>query len=145
MTQLIYDSLECKICAKCGVSKTLDLFYKSKSGTFGKSGQCKDCTNKRHKENYCPQKAFAKALKGKYNLTIDDYDQLLLDQNGSCAICNGSETGHLGRFVVDHDHLTGKVRGLLCWSCNVGIGHLKDNPKILVSAANYLNMNGHYG
>ena len=78
-------------------------------------------------------------------MTINDYDQLLFNQGGFCAICKGLETGHLGRFVVDHDHMTGKVRGLLCWSCNVGIGHLKDNPEILISAAYYLNTNGYYG
>ena len=142
---MITQPLEYKVCAKCKIKKIVDLFYKSKSGAFGRSGQCKDCTNKNHKDKYCPQKAYAKALKGKYNLTIADYDQLLLNQGNSCAICSGTETGHLGRFVVDHDHVTGKIRGLLCWSCNVGIGHLKDNPKILVSAANYLTLNGHYG
>ena len=134
-----------KICTKCKTTKTLSLFYKNKSGAFGRSGQCRDCTNERLKKNYCPQKAFAKALKGKYNMTINDYDQLLFNQGGFCAICKGLETGHLGRFVVDHDHMTGKVRGLLCWSCNVGIGHLKDNPEILISAAYYLNTNGYYG
>jgi hypothetical protein len=145
MTQRVPKLLEYKVCSKCKTTKDVDLFYKSKSGALGRSGQCKDCTNKRHKNAYCPQKALAKALKGKYNITIADYDQLLFKQENCCAICRGSDTGHLGRFVVDHDHLTGKVRGLLCWSCNVGIGHLKDNPQILVAAANYLNVNGHYG
>ena len=70
-------------------------------------------------------------------LVVDDeYDRLFAQQNGCCAICHSSAEGR--RLVVDHDHKTGKIRGLLCLGCNVGIGHLRDDVTILESAINYL-------
>lgn len=76
---------------------------------------------------------------GMVNMTMERYDQLFQEQNGSCAICRiGAET--LSRnLVVDHNHETGKVRGLLCDHCNQGIGKLKDNIIILERAIEYLN------
>lgn len=67
------------------------------------------------------------------------------EQGGECAICDAeipavSEDRYLSA-CVDHDHKTGKVRGLLCWDCNVGLGKFLDNPDLLVSAAEYLRKN----
>jgi hypothetical protein len=63
---------------------------------------------------------------------------MLKDQGGCCAICGTDTPGTSGIFAVDHDHKTGKVRGLLCRSCNVGIGNLGDDPKRLKEAIRYL-------
>ena len=70
---------------------------------------------------------------------------MLAEQEGCCAICGTEDPGKNGRFNVDHNHDTGEIRGLLCYGCNVGIGHLRDNPSICLAAAEYLFTNGHYG
>lgn len=71
-----------------------------------------------------------------YGITIEDYDLLLKKQNGKCAICGTTEPGNRSNnFSVDHDHITGKIRGLLCNDCNRGLGLLKDNAG---KAAKYL-------
>lgn len=82
-----------------------------------------------------PEKHREKRLK-KYGLTIKDYDTMLLLQKGKCAICSGNNKGR--NFHVDHDHETGKTRGLLCNSCNIGLGMMKDNPEILKNAIKYI-------
>lgn len=76
-------------------------------------------------------------LKRKFGMTIAEYDSLLESQGGACAICKKPcPTGR--RLAVDHDHKTGAVRGLLCHSCNLGIGKLGDDPERLLAAAKYL-------
>jgi hypothetical protein len=79
-----------------------------------------------------------------YGLTKEQYDQFLQDQNNCCAICKNSfnEGGnHNEKAHIDHNHLTNKIRGLLCGYCNVGIGMLKDSLPIVESAMNYLKSN----
>jgi hypothetical protein len=70
-----------------------------------------------------------------YGLTPNQIEVRIIEQNGQCAICKNLfiKTPH-----VDHNHKTGKVRGLLCGQCNTGIGHLQDSPKICFLAAEYL-------
>lgn len=77
-------------------------------------------------------------LKRTYGLTLEDYDRMLAEQNGGCAICATATPGGPGRFHVDHCHNTGRVRGLLCCNCNRGIGALKDDPARLRLAIGYL-------
>jgi hypothetical protein len=77
-------------------------------------------------------------LKRRFGITEADYQIMLKGQKGKCAICGTREPGTAGVFAVDHDHRTGKVRGLLCRSCNVGIGNLKDDPNLLQAAVSYL-------
>ena len=86
-----------------------------------------------------PKNKFSKkemARVDSYGLWPDRFDSLYRTQEGKCAICHihVSEDS----INVDHDHLTGLVRGLLCWSCNVGLGHFKDDPTYLKKAASYL-------
>jgi len=76
---------------------------------------------------------FSRLLR-KYGITRTDYESMLDSQGGGCAIC-GSRPDLL---CVDHDHLTGKVRGLLCSTCNKGLGHFCDDPGLLGRATNYL-------
>jgi hypothetical protein len=80
--------------------------------------------------------------KRKYGITAQDYDIMLMSQNGFCKICKQPETklfrGKLTRLAVDHCHKTGKVRGLLCWSCNTTLGKVKDSIDLLLNMANYL-------
>ena len=76
-------------------------------------------------------------LKHLYGITLDDYDRMLVEQNNCCAICKSPEPGHL-HFSVDHDHKTGKLRGLLCNNCNRGLGMLGDNVERIKRALEYL-------
>jgi hypothetical protein len=81
-------------------------------------------------------------LKRKYGIGLAEYSQMFMAQGGKCAICGSDYGGHRNAeqkaLAVDHDHKTGKVRGLLCEPCNQGIGKLKDDYKILRQAADYL-------
>lgn len=83
---------------------------------------------------YSLQARSEKALAA-FGLTQDDYLQLLAAQGGRCAICCSATSKQLS---IDHDHVTGKVRGLLCMACNTGLGQFKDNDDLLCAAINYL-------
>jgi predicted nucleic acid-binding Zn ribbon protein len=73
-----------------------------------------------------------------YGLTQSQYDQMLTNQDGRCAICRTDVPGGRGTWHVDHCHTTGKIRGLLCSSCNVMLGHAKDDVDRLRAAITYL-------
>jgi hypothetical protein len=80
--------------------------------------------------------------KRRFGITPERYSELLKSQNGVCAICNQPEIatrlGKVKALAVDHCHKSGKIRGLLCSDCNTGIGKLKDDPKVLLAAIQYL-------
>lgn len=80
----------------------------------------------------------ARNLKRHYGLTPDVYDQMRDAQGNVCAICGGPPGGSAKRFHVDHDHVSGKVRALLCYKCNIGLGSFDDDTARLLSAASYL-------
>ena len=84
----------------------------------------------------------ARALRDSFDLSLDEYRKMLEAQNGKCAICFQPEThkrnGKIKALAVDHNHKSGAIRGLLCSDCNTGIGKLKDDPKVLRMAAQYL-------
>ena len=75
-------------------------------------------------------------IERKYGLTPRSYEALFLSQDGVCAIC-----GKPKKLVVDHNHETGAVRGLLCGHCNTGIGRFADNAGLLERAIDYLQRN----
>lgn len=81
-------------------------------------------------------KKFDSRLRRKYGISQEQYAEFLCAQDNKCGICM-SEFGDSYRYV-DHDHTTGKVRGLLCMNCNTGLGHFKDNVVLLQSAERYL-------
>jgi AraC-like DNA-binding protein len=78
----------------------------------------------------------------RFGISRQEYAELFNRQEGVCAICKLPETatrlGKIKSLAVDHDHKTGAVRGLLCSDCNTGIGKLKDDPKVLQAAVQYL-------
>lgn len=84
-------------------------------------------------------------LKKKFGLTLEEFDVLSYLQNHVCAICQKAETTYdaktklVKNLTVDHDHVTGKIRGLLCNKCNFGIGYFDDNIDYIASAITYLN------
>lgn len=78
-----------------------------------------------------------KHLRLKFGLTLEDFDRMLASQGYVCAICFTDNWGAHGP-MVDHDHVTGKIRGILCHKCNLGIGHLDDSISKLENAIVYL-------
>ena len=76
----------------------------------------------------------------RYGLTRAEYDNLLLKQNFECAICHKSQHDMSQSLSIDHDHKTGRVRGLLCSPCNFAIGHLRDSVELALNAAKYLGL-----
>lgn len=83
-------------------------------------------------------------LKERYGVTSSQYRLMLESQKGGCAICGSTNPKGKGStiyFAVDHDHATGKVRGLLCKNCNTALGLMADNPEILRAGARYLEEN----
>lgn len=133
-----YKYLESKICRQCGKRKSIDDFVLQANGQRG--GQCKKCRRKVH-QKWCKKNAYkikGYRFKTEYGITLNDFEEMLEGQNYKCAICK--ITLDLGaKTHVDHDHITGKVRGLLCPNCNYGLGFFKDNPISLLEAIKYLN------
>ena len=79
---------------------------------------------------------YRKKRQTKYGVTEKDYQKILEEQKGGCSICEGNGVRAL---AVDHDHFTGKHRGLLCVKCNLALGHANDDVKILQNMIDYLN------
>lgn len=73
-----------------------------------------------------------------YGITVEDYDKIFDEQGGSCKICGKHQSQINRRLCIDHDHATGKVRGLLCNSCNKVLGHSFENITILNNCIKYL-------
>ena len=138
-----------KTCTKCDQTKELSEFYKNKNYKDGHKNECKDCTAEYNRQRY--QTAEVKdamrdsAFKIKYGISLQDYNLMYEQQNGSCKICGSTDPQRGNKhFMVDHDHTTGKVRGLLCAPCNMGLGLLGDNISTLQNAINYLNNATHH-
>lgn len=100
---------------------------------------CRRCKNdhasKQRKANRALEstRTYARELRKRYGLTLDEYEKL---SASGCAICGVSAGSR--RLCVDHDHKTGKIRGILCGNCNSGLGRFKDDPELLRKAAQYL-------
>jgi hypothetical protein len=135
----------CKICSQ---TKPLTEFYQTvRNGEpYGYHGKCKSCYVKKQQEKYDPIKKRDENLKRVYGIGIDEYNTLLEQQNHRCAICEsidpkGRKSGRGGGvdvFYVDHDHKTGKIRGLLCNICNRTMGYVGENSSVLEEMIKYL-------
>jgi len=157
-----------KRCKHCGIEKPLDDFYTDRKARDGRRPECKACNLAARKARYNanPQPYIERVLKWqrenrdrylarqqeykesgrkatsdrksylkrKYGLTIEEYDALLAAQGGGCAICGNPDADN-----VDHDHITGEVRGILCFNCNIAIGHVADEADRLLLAFAYLD------
>lgn len=138
--------MEIKTCTLCGESKPVgDFHLRSKKDPRAKSA-CKECHRQRARaywvKNPLPKSVQRERnLKKSFGMNLEDYDSLLEKQGGSCAIC-GIKRCESGRnFAVDHEHLSGRIRGLLCKHCNTALGQFKDNPTALLKAVEYLKRN----
>ena len=139
--------MEQRTCNKCNQLKPLTEFYKTGRKTDKEKGkrhyECKECTKKRvtAKHNEDPTKSRRAHLRRKYDISLEEYEQMLELQGNKCALCPATEPG--GRhaqsnWCVDHDHVTGKVRELLCNDCNLVLGILKDSPEHLGRMITYI-------
>lgn len=153
---LIIKELLSKICAVCNNKKILEDFPKDKKGKFGRHSYCKNCAKLKRKSegdsyrvkqkqwrinNYEHYTTYARLWNYKklgIKITEEEYRILVKEQDNKCALCRTSpKTRRV--LCLDHDHKTGKVRGLLCNDCNIGLGKFKDNVEILAKSIVYLS------
>lgn len=155
-----------KRCPKCAIAKPVEEFYDRKSSPSGKASWCKACFLALHKakgesavaggicrDHGIPvrpgcKRRCAKCLDSerrhclrKFGLSIQEYEALLAAQDGRCAVCRRTpdQAGRKPKLLaVDHDHVTGQVRGLLCTNCNTAIGKAADDPVRLCRMADYI-------
>lgn len=124
-----------KQCSACKIEKPVESFSKRS-------------TNKDGLQHYCKSCAADSKLQTRYGVSREAYNELLKKQGNRCAICDihkddYAEQHKVHRFlVVDHNHSTGAVRGLLCNNCNISIGAMRDSPLRLRRAAEYLETRG---
>lgn len=141
-------SIPTRRCTRCKQIKSLTDFgtQRKRFGNYRKRW-CRDCDKAWHREHAkTPHRMKQKYVYNlaKYGLTLDDYDAMLTAQNGVCAICAAperiqlrEERGHR-QLSVDHSHVNGQIRGLLCRACNTGIAQFQDNQELLLAAIEYL-------
>lgn len=142
-----------KKCNKCENVKTRDQFYKDVGMSDGLATICKACRNEtmsawrdNNRDKYNKNMRDLRAnnpgwakntdLKRTHNITLQEYNKMLEDQENVCAICKGGAKGKRP-LVVDHDHSTGKVRQLLCYGCNRAL-HVLEDKSLFDKATGYL-------
>jgi len=129
-------------CPKCNKIKKIKEFYQDKSTAWGWSTYCKLCISmlSKSKRSRYKDRLSNSYLNKLYGISLKEYNEILLSQNGVCDICK-NENG-AKKLGVDHCHRTGNIRGLLCDSCNKGLGMFRDNPDLLRRAIDYLSREG---
>ncbi len=124
-----------RLCSRCGQEKPIQQFVRNRSDRSGYGYHCKPCHNRvsrlnREKHHGSVQNYM---LKHRYGITVDQLAEALAGQQGLCAVCLLRTARH-----VDHDHSTGKVRGILCFACNGALGQFNENVEWLERAVQYL-------
>lgn len=125
---------KCKNCGELDINKLVI----DKNRPQGVRNLCRNCRQKSQRGG--PIKNAN--LKRTYGIDLKYYNEMLIIQNYCCLICNRHRSELPTDLHVDHCHKTGKIRGLLCFNCNQGLGNFKDSPGLLISAFNYLNKHG---
>jgi glycyl-tRNA synthetase (class II) len=138
-----------KVCIKCcnEFPITSDYFYRHSGHKDGFRNECKSCrdiyvkewvSNNRGKRYTIQLKSRCK----KYGIELEEYYDMLKQQDNKCIICNTNELNLNRKLNIDHNHKTGEVRGLLCDRCNKVIGLLNEDINIMRSMIEYINKNG---
>ncbi|HCT80182.1 MAG TPA: recombinase [Micromonosporaceae bacterium] len=122
-------------CPDCETVKPLEDFPLNRSKPSGYERYCLPCHNIRSRENKIKNHGSTREyhLKRRYKMGQAEFDEILARQGGKCAICRAPDPEH-----VDHDHLFGNVRGILCFNCNGGLGQFKDDIATMRKAITYL-------
>lgn len=140
-----------QVCRTCKETLPLDQFRRGTGRDAAPRRDCNKCLSEKSRKwtTSNSDKAYSAHLLRRFGITLAEYDAIAERQGGVCAICGeppdgprnmrkGGRRTFKARLVVDHDHDTGNVRGLLCNCCNAGIGHLKDDIATIKSALKYL-------
>lgn len=131
-----------KKCSVCLTVKSVDQFNKKSTIKDGLMAACRACTKAINKDwrskNTRPKEKIKRYNLKKYQLTLEGFYLLREMQGDRCAICKCEMSLTRQGPCIDHCHSSGRIRGLLCSSCNRGLGHFKDRPEFLVSAAEYI-------
>ena len=131
-----------KVCIRCEAEKSIEEFSKDSTRPDGLYSYCKSCYYHIQKKNRTPEENKKYFIKSKYGITLEDYKKMYDEQKGLCKICHKPETrtNQYGICLlhIDHNHVTGKVRGLLCNKCNTLLGYSREDIEILESAIEYL-------
>lgn len=138
--------MQTKVCGECKEDKPFSEYHKNKTGKYGLQSKCKKCAIQKTRDWQVknPEKYAAlieRNLKvreprrraDRYGLTVDELNDMIEKAGGRCNICKRER-----QLRVDHDHVTGKVRGLLCHGCNTSLGAFEDNVDHLLAAVEYL-------
>jgi len=125
------------LCVDCGVA------FESRTSNRIRCDPCRDARQRQlEKQRNAKRTAqghwTADTLRRKYGWTVADFQTQLEIQGGACAVCRVPTPGEGHYWHVDHDHQTGKVRGILCQHCNLGVGNAGDDPERLRAMASYL-------
>lgn len=137
-----------KTCTGCRRTLAVSEFQRDSSRKDGYNYRCKECireylASRRDKIADTRRRWAAKnrdhQQRWTYGLRAGEYDELLAQQGGGCAICGRAKSVNGRRLSVDHCHATGRVRGLLCSGCNSGLGFFQDDARLLLVAACYLD------
>tara|TARA_R110002167_G_scaffold71719_2_gene202249 strand:- start:34 stop:438 length:405 start_codon:yes stop_codon:yes gene_type:complete len=130
-----------KKCSKCKEEKEFSEFYKDKRSPDNLGYTCKVCSKTKNAQYYIDNKTKFKVynLSKNYGVSQEDFIALLKEQDSRCKICGVNTLEESGKTLhLDHCHDSGKVRGLLCQTCNTGLGHFRDNVSNLKKAIKYL-------
>ena len=140
------DLLQCSVCKQM---LHYDNFYEARArkGATGRTSLCKVCQKeyaRKYNKTYKRKKQLetrGERLEKVYGITLDEFERMVEKQGGECAICDRPiNANHDGcQIVVDHDHNTKAIRGILCKKCNCGIGLFNDSTALLVHATAYLH------
>ena len=134
-----------RVCTSCDNYKEAEHFrlVKTSARVILKS-TCKKCEaiQQKSRPKLSTEQRRKYVLKQLYGISLEDYTSMLEEQGATCKLCGTTNPEGRGAWHVDHNHETGVVRGLLCHSCNTGIGHLKDDPDLLTKAALYIKKDG---
>jgi hypothetical protein len=124
-----------KWCPSCEAFLSVEAFGRNRSTADGRTAYCKPCHNEIGRTNRERRHGSTREyhLRRRYGIGVAEYDNMVEAQGGLCALCREREPEH-----VDHDHLTGRIRGVLCSCCNQGLGNFRDNVAALKAAIDYL-------
>ena len=139
-----------RVCKGCSVRKPITEFYAANGGRHRRR-RCKECVDQQRRDRLSMMtreerhaKGRAAHLRAKYDLSPEDFERMWELAGGCCEICKKNlsrETSHTTQKVhIDHDHTSGRVRGLLCFTCNTALGKFGDNVELLRAAIKYLEV-----
>lgn len=118
-----------RTCTKCKLTKSDGQFYRDKNRKCGFCSHCKACKKEHTKTDGHKAVQRKSSLKYKYGLTPGQHKAMYVTQNGCCVVC-GKPIPY-DKIQVDHDHKTGKIRGLLCKSCNTKLGWYERRKQVI--------------